>query len=105
MIQVATPLGFVSTTVAATALGFASIIVSATTAFIVPPGANLVVLVAQSSPVMFRDDGVSPTPTSGIMIATTVSPYEYMGDPRTFQFISASTTAVLSAAFYKVEGS
>ena len=90
---------------AATALGFSGIAVSGTVAFAVPPGANLVVMVAESSPIRWRDDGTSPSASSGVLMATTAPPYEYCGDPRSIQFISAATTAMLSASFYRLQGS
>ena len=77
MMQVAAPLAFVSTTVAATALGFANIVVSGTVMFSVPPGANLVVMVAESSPIRWRDDGTNPSVSSGVLIMPTQPAFEY----------------------------
>jgi hypothetical protein len=105
MFQVGTPLAFVSTTVAATALGFANIVVSGTVMFSVPPGADLVVMVCESSPIRWRDDGTSPSVSSGVLIMPTQPAFEYAGDPRSIQFISAATTATLSASFYRLQGS
>jgi hypothetical protein len=105
MQQQCQPLGFVSSTVTPTlALGFSNITVSGTTTFVIPTNVGVVLLVAESSPVRWRDDGVAPNVTSGMLMPTNGTPYEFSGDIAAFKFISAATTAVLSCSFYGLRG-
>lgn len=104
IVQACTPMGFVAVTVAATAVGLTSVVVTGTTHFTVPSGANFAALVAESSPVRWRDDGVAPTPSSGMIMQTSQVPFEYSGDLNAIQFISVSGTAAVSASLYKVAG-
>jgi hypothetical protein len=102
--QACTPMGFVAVTVAASAVGFSSVVVTATTNFTVPPGSNLALLVAETGNVRWRDDGISPTPTSGMLMQTSQPPLEYSGDLNAIQFVAVSGTVQIDASLYKVAG-
>jgi len=104
--QQCTPLGFVSVVVGpSTPVGFTAGIVTGTTAFVVPTGSNVkVLLVAETGPVRWRDDGKLPTPTAGMYMGVTQSPFDYSGDVAAFQMISVSGTVAVDAAFYEVAG-
>lgn len=103
--QACTPKGFVTVAAQTTsAQAFASVTVTATTTFVVPVGSNLALLVAESGAVRWRDDGVAPTPTTGMLIEPTQPPFEYSGDLNAIQFIAVSGTAAVDAALYQVAG-
>lgn len=103
--QACTPMGFVSVAVTPTAaVGFTNAFVTGTTSFVIPPGANLVLLAAETGAVRWRDDGVAPTPTKGMLMQVTVAPFEYSGTPSALEFISVSGTVSVDASFYKVAG-
>ncbi len=102
--QQATPLGFVSVAVPGNAaVGFTAGFASGTTAFVVPTGVNVkVLLVAETGAVRWRDDKISPTPTSGMGV--TQPPFEYSGDVGAIEFISVSGTVAVDASFYRQAG-
>jgi hypothetical protein len=101
--QACTPLGFVSVAVTGTApVGFTSVIVTGTTTFVIPPTADLVLMVVEGTAVRWRDDGSAPTPTSGFPIYPTsaAGPFEYSGALANIQF-TAAAGATVDASFYK----
>lgn len=103
--QACTPMGFVTVAVGpSTAVGFTAGFVTGTTAFVVPTGANLVLLVAETGAVRWRDDGTAPTPTAGIPMQTSSPPLEYSGDPSAMLFVAVSGTVAVDASFYRVAG-
>lgn len=104
--QASAPLGFVSVAVpGTTAVGFTAGIVSGTTHFVVPTGADIeVLMVAESGQVRWRDDGVAPTPTSGMLMEPTQAPFLYSGNPNAIQFIGVTGTVAVDASFYREVG-
>jgi hypothetical protein len=103
--QACTPMGFITVAAQTTSpQAFASVTVTATTTFVVPPGTNLALLVAESGAVRWRDDGVAPTPTAGMLMEPTQPPFEYSGDINAISFIAVSASATVDASLYKVAG-
>lgn len=105
MNQACSPRGFVMVVVTPTAaVGFTNGIVSGTTTFVIPTDANMAVIAAQTTTLVWRDDGTAPTPTAGMPIQVSTPPLEYSGNLKAIQFVSVAGTAALSAALYKTAG-
>jgi hypothetical protein len=88
-------------------LGFTSVAVSGATAvkLPVPAGANMVLLVCETGACRFRDDGVAPSATSGVLIQPTAAiPFEYSGSLTAIQFFGVTGTVSIDCAFYGVRG-
>ena len=71
----------------------------------IPPGANSALLEADTANIRFRDDGGAPTSSQGIFLVGTASnnvPNQvfYSGTLSALQFIAATGSPVLHAAFY-----
>jgi hypothetical protein len=66
----------------------------------IPPGAVYALLMADTQNVRWRDDGLAPTSTSGMLLRTSDAPYLYQGDLDAIQLIQVAATAVLNVAFY-----
>lgn len=69
------------------------------------PAANAVLLEADTANIRFRDDGGAPTSALGIFLvgtSTNATPNQtfYSGPPSALQFIAATGSPVLHAAFY-----
>ena len=54
---------------------------------------------AEGAAMRYRDDGVDPTPTTGMFMQLNV-PYDYDGDLTKIKFISTSGGAIINALFY-----
>ncbi len=95
--QRAAPLGFVEVTVGASAVGI--------TTGTIPADANFALLIPEGA-MRFRDDGISPTPTSGLLIGPTtgVASLQYTGDLDAFRAISVSGTVALGVSLYLLAG-
>ena len=65
---------------------------------------NLVLLVAETGSLRWRDDNVAPTPSVGVLLATGLLPYEYSGDVSQIQLIGVTGTTAVSMAFYRTAG-
>lgn len=61
---------------------------------------NLVVLFAETAAVRWRDDGAAPTAAIGMEIPAAAT-YSYAGTMTKLQFIAASGSPLLNAAFYR----
>lgn len=72
----------------------------------VPATANFAIISVDgsSSGVRWRDDGEAPTSTMGILIDAGSAPFEYSGDLRAMQFITAAGGPILNVAYYKIAG-
>ena len=70
----------------------------------VPTGTTDVLLSAEGAPVRFRDDGVAPTTSVGMLLPIGVVPYLYSGTVSALQFIQASATGILNVSFYRRAG-
>ena len=103
-----TPMGFAPVVVATTTqvvLGSVTVTVTGTTttAF-VQPGANLALIQVEGTAVRWRDDGVPPTPSSGMLIQPTLTPYEYSGNLSKLSFIAVAVSATVDVSLYKLAG-
>lgn len=90
-------MGLKATTVC---LGYQQITsLSASTGLTVPSGATLAVIVPESYPVRWRDDGVAPTGSVGMPLAigTTLS---YDGNLQNIRFIEQAASAKLNVSYY-----
>ena len=72
---------------------------SDSTALTVPVGATLALIVAETQAVRWRDDGVAPTASIGMPLATGVS-LSYDGDLRAIRFIQQLASATLNVSYY-----
>lgn len=90
-------MGLKSTTVC---LGYQQLTsLSSATALTVPAGATMAVIIPETQPVRWRDDGTSPTNTVGmpVAIATVLS---YDGDLKRIRFIEQFGGAKLNVSYY-----
>jgi hypothetical protein len=88
------PLGYVQLT---------STIASSAASLTVPTGTTHLLMQAETQAVRWRDDGVSPTASVGMLLPVGV-PAPYSGTPSIIQFIAAASGAVLDISFYKWAG-
>lgn len=87
----------VVSSVAGAPIGFQQLSPTAATALTVPSGATLAVIVSAAS-FTWRDDGVAPTATVGMVWPATV-PLYYAGNLSAIQVINASGT--VNVSYYK----
>jgi hypothetical protein len=66
----------------------------------VPPGATLAFLTAETANIRWRDDGVAPTSSVGMLFGSSTDML-YGGTLANIQFIGATGSPVLDVAFYK----
>jgi hypothetical protein len=109
MNQKCVALGYLNLLVPGTspAVGFSGAAVSGTTApFVIPSAANMVVLIAKTGQVRWRDDGVSPNITSGMPMAVTSPPpyFEYSGDLAAWRACGVTWTVAVDCSFYATVG-
>ncbi len=84
------PAGYQQITSVSSAVGFTSI----------PADARFVVIQPTGQNVRWRDDGVDPTATIGMLIVANDMLF-YSGDFAAIKFIQVSASAVLNYTFYK----
>ena len=90
-------MGLKSTTVC---LGYQQISgLSSATALTVPSGATLAVIVPETQPVRWRDDGTAPTPTVGMPLGV-AAVLSYDGDLKKIRFIEQTASATLNISYY-----
>lgn len=65
---------------------------------------NFAVVRCTGQNVMWRDDGVAPTASTGMPLLTTDPPWEYAGDLLAIQFIQTAASAVLDVSYYTLVG-
>jgi hypothetical protein len=70
----------------------------------IPAGANIALLQVDTANVRFRDDGVPPTASVGMQLASALLPFEYSGNLGALQFIAVSGNPILNVSFYKRAG-
>jgi hypothetical protein len=109
MNQKVTPLGYLNLLVPGTspAVGFSGASVSGTTApFVIPTAANMVVLIAETGQVRWRDDATNPNVTNGMPMAVTSPPpyFEYSGNLSQIRFVGITGTVAVDASFYQTVG-
>jgi hypothetical protein len=84
-----TPLGFVQLNISgATGLGT------------IPAGASMALIVCETANVRWRDDGIAPTSSVG-MLFSSGQEFQYSGNLLNIQFIAVSGSPVLDVSFYK----
>lgn len=67
----------------------------------VPEGARFALLIAETQPIRWRDDGVNPTATDGMLLAVGV-PFMYAnGSLANVKVIETTATATLHVTYYK----
>lgn len=66
---------------------------------IVPAGASKVLIKVEGQPVRWRDDGVDPTTTIGMLIDVG-DEFWYTGQVKALRFIETAASATLNLAFY-----
>jgi hypothetical protein len=66
----------------------------------IPARATLAQICAEAQPVRWRDDGVAPTATVGMLIAVG-SCINYTGKLTSIQFIQATAGGILNISFYQ----
>lgn len=84
-----TPLGFVQLNIS-TATGLGTI----------PNGASMALIVCETANVRWRDDGIAPTSSVG-MLFSAGQEFQYSGNLQGIQFIAVSGSPVLDVSFYK----
>ena len=90
-------MGLKSTT---TCLGYQQITsLSSSTALTVPAGATLALIVPETQNVRWRDDGVAPTASIGMLVPANSS-MSYDGDLKAIRFIAATSGAILNVSYY-----
>ena len=90
-------MGLKSTT---TCLGYQQITsLSSSTALTVPAGAALALIVPETQNVRWRDDGVAPTASVGMLVPANSS-MSYDGDLKAIRFIAATSGAILNVSYY-----
>lgn len=65
----------------------------------IPATANMIMMSADTANIRWRDDGISPTSTTGVALVFGQQPFLYSGTISKLQFISA--TGVLNVLFYR----
>lgn len=73
---------------------------SGATNLTVPAAARLAEIVVEAQGVRYRDDGVAPTATVGIPVASGVS-FQYSGNLSAIQFIQQTSGAILNVSYYR----
>ena len=90
-------MGLKSTT---TCLGYQQITsLTSSTALTVPAGASLALIVPETQNVRWRDDGVDPTASVGMLVPANSS-MSYDGDLKAIRFIAVASGAVLNVSYY-----
>ncbi len=85
--------------------GYQQLGVATATGLTVPAGAIFAYLSAETGPIRWRDDGTSPTGTSGNLIAVADTPFLYRGDLNTIEFIDdGATTGKINVSFLGLLG-
>ena len=83
----------------AACLGYQQILPSASTGLTVPATATYAIIQAEAQAVRWRDDGVAPTASVGMVIASG-GELRYDGNLSTIRFIEATATAKLNVSYY-----
>ena len=90
-------MGLKSTTVC---LGYQQLTaLSTSSSLTVPTGATLAIMVPESQPVRWRDDGTAPTSSVGMPLAISTA-LSYDGDLQNIRFIEQAASAKLNVSYY-----
>ena len=74
--------------------------ISSAVALTVPAGTRFAVLQAEGDDVRYRDDGVNPTGSVGMIIAVG-TPVVYTANPTALKVIRESASSILNVSYYK----
>lgn len=66
----------------------------------VPNGTKLTLIQAQGQPIRWRDDGVNPTSSVGMLLDAGQT-LVYNGDPAAMRLIETASSAVVNVSFYR----
>lgn len=66
----------------------------------VPPGAVLALIVGEVAAVRWRDDGVAPTASVGMLLPPNLLPWPYTSDLEAIEFIAATGSPLLNVSYY-----
>jgi hypothetical protein len=84
-----------------TPLGYEKITgLSAVKALTVPTGARVALLQAEGQNVRWRDDGVNPTATDGMLLKTTADRW-YTGDLAALRLVETAASATVMVSYYR----
>ena len=84
-----------------TPLGYQQIVgMAAATSLIVPAGATIADITIEGQPIRYRDDGVAPTTTVGMLLYQSQS-FRYIGNLAAIQFIQTAVAATLDISYYR----
>lgn len=72
---------------------------SASAALTVPAGATRAIITAEAQGVRWRDDGVAPTASVGMILPVLVT-LSYDGDLNRIRFIQQAASAILNVSYY-----
>ncbi len=72
---------------------------SASAALTVPAGATRAIITAEAQGVRWRDDGVAPTASVGMILPVLVT-LSYDGDLNRIRFIEQAASAILNVSYY-----
>lgn len=89
-------------------MGYQQIASFATAVSLTPPvGATAAVITISGTSVRYRDDGVAPTATVGVVLPVTTAglPFLYAGTLSKIQFIPTASTSTLDILYYRGAGS
>jgi hypothetical protein len=90
-----TPLGYEQITSLSTAVGLGAITVN------IPNDTIMALIQAESQGVRWRDDGIAPTATVGMMLAAGQTFSYTTPDFTQIQFIQITPSAILNVSYYK----
>lgn len=82
-------------------LGFEKVTgLSAVKALTVPAGARVALIQAEAQNVRWRDDGVNPTATDGMLLKTTTD-FWYTGELSALRLLETAASATVMASYYR----
>lgn len=73
---------------------------SAATALTIPAGTSLAVIRCETQSVRWRDDGIDPFATVGMLMLAADAPLFYTGQLARLKFIEATASAKLNISYY-----
>lgn len=84
-----------------TPLGYQQITaLTAATALTVPAGARIAIIQPEAAGMRWRDDGVDPTATVGMVLALGDAPLTYNGNLAAIRLIQTATGGILNISYY-----
>jgi hypothetical protein len=82
-------------------LGFQALDVTAVKPLTLPPGTQFALICAHTAAVRWRDDGIIPTPSIGMIMLPDVEPEGFLGGSlAALQFLSTTGAAQIYMSYY-----